>query len=429
MKSIIQKLWLLVTMLCAATSASTYDFEVDGMYYKVTSLTDMTCEVAKGDNKYEGDVEIPSEVSYNNHKLSVTGIGYEAFRGCTSLSSIEIPNSVTAIGDYAFYYCTSLESITIPNSVTKIGEYAFYWSSLETVIIPNSLAYINSYAFGSCSSLHHVYIPNSVTRINRYAFSGCTSLESITIPNSVTTIGHNAFQYCDALKKIILSDALKKIEYGLFYGCSELECLEIPGSVAMISQHRSGSSYVTFSGCDNLKRFSILYSPEVLAVGFTNYNGYEEFTMFRWEDWTNTIKELYIDREINENIPVVNLETLILGKSVKSVQVQDIKKLNYLTTIKSLALVPPTLSEMTNAQYMNMNVVVPDEAIEEYRSHPVWGKFWNLQQSSGISEISSASEKTITGRFDLSGTPVDENFKGLMVVRFSDGTAKKVFQK
>ena len=56
---------------------------------------------------------------------NVTTIGYEAFLGCESLTSIIIPEGVTTIGGNAFYGCESLTSITIPEGVTYIGGWAF----------------------------------------------------------------------------------------------------------------------------------------------------------------------------------------------------------------------------------------------------------------------------------------------------------------
>jgi len=92
---------------------------------------------------------------------SVTEIGYHVFYGCTSLTSVNIPNSVTSIGNNAFWNCTSLTSVTIPDSVTRIESYTFY----------------------DCTSLTSVTLPDSVTSIGNDAFENCYSLTSITIPN------------------------------------------------------------------------------------------------------------------------------------------------------------------------------------------------------------------------------------------------------
>ena len=84
----------------------------------------------------------------------MTSIGVWAFRGCSGLTSVTIPNSVTAIGYRAFYGCSGLTSVTIPNSVTSIGVWAFRGcSGLTSVTFGNSVTYIGSDAFAHCSNL------------------------------------------------------------------------------------------------------------------------------------------------------------------------------------------------------------------------------------------------------------------------------------
>lgn len=61
-------------MLLSFLPAFAYDFEVDGIYYDVISITDFTCEVVKGDVDYSGDVVIPSEVIYNGRTLKIMAL-------------------------------------------------------------------------------------------------------------------------------------------------------------------------------------------------------------------------------------------------------------------------------------------------------------------------------------------------------------------
>ena len=186
------KLTILLTILMSMVSFQTFahDFEVANaqgitIYYWIDEagsyydydwvwVTWRGSESNSYTNEYSGNVIIPESVTYNEKTYEVIGIGNEAFKDCSGLTSVTIPNSVTSIGNYAFSGCSGLTSVTIPNSVTSIYNYAFSGcSGLTSVTIPNSVTSIGNYAFQDCSSLTSITIPNSVTTIRGYAFSGC----------------------------------------------------------------------------------------------------------------------------------------------------------------------------------------------------------------------------------------------------------------
>ena len=150
-----------VCTVCGAAFEETeglkYTPSDDGSHYIVSGMGAATTT----------DIVVPS--TYND--LPVTSIGDSAFKDCTTLTSVTIPDSVTSIGKYAFHSCISLEIVTIGGSVTSIGKYAFY----------------------GCSSLTSISIPDSVTSIGDWAFNYCINLTSINIPNSVTSIDEGAF--------------------------------------------------------------------------------------------------------------------------------------------------------------------------------------------------------------------------------------------
>ena len=172
-------------------------------------------------------------------------IADNAFRGCSSLTSITIPEGVTSIGDDAFRGCSSLTSVTIGNGVTSIGNSAFYGcSGLTSIVIPNSVTSIGGGAFDGCSSLTSITIGNGVTSIGASAFSYCSGLTSIVIPNSVTSIGGGAFDGCSSLTSITIPDSVTSIIRYTFDGCSSLASITIPDSVTSIGDYAfSGTAY------------------------------------------------------------------------------------------------------------------------------------------------------------------------------------------
>ena len=259
----------IVVLLCSVM-ANAYDFEVDGIYYNILSSTDLTAAVTHGDNKYTGDVIIPSTVNYKSRDLAVIAIGDLAFSGCNELTSITIPNSVIKIGESAFDDCNSLTSIIIPNSVVSIAqgafdsctslkelrledgdidlemkhssEYDYYYDDianfdyhslfhdcpLEILYLGRNLKYEFGrryvvYYHGDCyyhyyspfynkQELKNVMIGDLVTTIGKGLFNNCISLESITIPKNVTRIEQHAFDRCYHLYELHIEDGGTEIE-------------------------------------------------------------------------------------------------------------------------------------------------------------------------------------------------------------------------
>ncbi len=243
-----------------------------------------------------GDVVIPSEIDGK----PVTSIGKRAFKDCTGLTSVTIPDSVTSIGDDAFSDCTGLTVIsvdknnesytsedgvlfdknkttlmtypqgkkgayTIPDSVTSIGKRAFSdCAGLTDVTIPDSVTSIGDGAFVDCIELKNVTIPDSVTSIGEEVFFGCTGLTSVTIPDSVTDIGSSAFYGCTGLTSVIIPGSVTKIEAFLFSECTGLTSVTIPDSVTSIG-------YYAFKDCTGLT--SVTIPDSVTSISDDTFSG------------------------------------------------------------------------------------------------------------------------------------------------------------
>ena len=272
-------------------------------------------------------------------------IGEYAFKGCSGLTSLNLPAGITSIGSRAFYGCSGLTSLNLPADITYIGLYAFYGcSGLTSLTIPTGVSIINEYAFYDCSSLTRLDLPSSIREIYHSAFMNCRNLTSLTIPSNVTYISSRAFSGCSSLKNITLPTRIFGIGDNAFYGCSNLNSLTLSYELREINEY-------AFCDCNGLTSIYV-YADKVPKMREDVFKGC------------------------------------------------DAKK---------------------------CTIYVPKGTYGDYRSSE-FGYFENIVEfdATGIDKTTTSTDAKEVSRYSVNGQRLVGPTKGLNIVKYSDGSVKKV---
>ena len=283
-----------LSLCCLGAAASgiyNWDFKTSGVGYIILSEDDktvMTTYETSSYNSYRTDsVEVPATVTdgryetdnvytvtvigENTFRLStqleyvklpstITSIEEGAFRGCTGLAEIDMPerfDSSATIAGYAFHSCSALTSIAIPENVVSLDKYVFYGcSGLVSLSLPSTLTEVDYFSLYGCEGvtdltiaadspylssyngsihdkdqttlMYHLHTLTdftaapTVTTIARYACRQCDSLTTVELPSSVTTVEGYAFAFCDSLREVTFPAALDTIGTNAFMSCNAL---------------------------------------------------------------------------------------------------------------------------------------------------------------------------------------------------------------
>jgi len=278
---------LLLLVLCLFASLGTAETERDFTYSIRSGSAAVTAYTGSAE-----ELTVPDTLG----GYPVTSISYCAFRNCTSLVQITLPDGVTSIGSNAFQGCSSLMQLDLPDSLATIGTHAFYGcANLTQLTIPDSLVRLHPYAFYGCSAIRlcspkgpaartltsfgysftdpafpllalkaydeqdrrtfsvadcdesaaAIIFPASVTAIDRNAFYGCALLTEITIPEGITHIPASAFEGCASLAQVTLPASVTSIDPSAFARCAGITFIAPAGSAApAFVRANAGSSFV-----------------------------------------------------------------------------------------------------------------------------------------------------------------------------------------
>jgi hypothetical protein len=194
-----------------------------------------------------------------------------AFRACSSLLRIKLPDSIKTIGNGSFASCTSLKYVDIPNSVTAIKACAFTNTPQLETTIPEYVTTIEFRAFYDSGLSGDLYLPNLSGTIDKDSTFQNTKITSISNLGAITEVGgwygsnRGAFRNCTLLETVVLPNTLKKIGDGPFYGCTALRECNIP----------SGVTYIGPSAFYNCTSFEIkdLSIPNLETLGQNAFYG------------------------------------------------------------------------------------------------------------------------------------------------------------
>lgn len=308
-----------------------------------------------------------------------------------------------SIGDYAFSNCNNLQGIIIPDDATSIGNNAFQnCSAMSTVKISNSVKNIGSSAFNGCSAIHEIFIPKSVKTINDNVFKGCTSLNTVIMEDkeSELTLGSNGssplFADCPLdsvyIGRNITYPTPKEKGYSPFYRNTSLRSVMITDKETEISENE-------FYGCSNLKNVSI--GDGVTTIGNWAFSGCSSLDYFAF------------------------------GTNMKTIGKEAFSDCTAMTNLYSRAKIPPVcdLQALDDINKWNCKLHIPNGTISAYQQADQWKDFFFIYDDvSGIrTTVTDTSESIIV--YDLNGHKKEGLQRGINIIKYSDGTVKKVIQK
>ena len=294
-------------------------------------------------------------------------LGDYMFSGCSALTSLILPSSVTKIGNYAFEHLVTLTSLIIPSNVTEIGNSAFVnCRGLTSMKIPSSVTNIGDCAFLNCSGLTSLVISSGVTKIGDSAFSNCSGLTSLVIPSGVTEIGFFAFSNCSGLISLVISSGV--IDGSAFENCSGLTSLIISSGVTKIDSS-------AFKNCSGLT--SLVIPSGVTEIGW-----------FAFENCSG-LTSIYV----------------------------------YAEHIYTSGLVA-----FKGCDKNNCKVYVPKGTYDYYIKYSDFRYFKNIEEfdATGIDNVITPFHAKEVSRYSINGQRLSAPTKGLNIVKYSDGSVKKV---
>ncbi len=312
--------------------------------------------------------------SINLEGTSLTSLPADAFKNRTLIFNLKLPKSLKTIGDNAFSGCSSIQSIDMPAAIT-IGGSAFSNCTRLTDLNLPAATTINSYAFSNCTGLTSVSLP-AAKSVGDFTFSGCSVLTSISLP-AATAINYYAFLDCSGLTSISLP-AATTINSCAFLGCSGLTSISLPAATTI-------NSYA-FSGCTALSNISL---PAATTIGGSAFCSYRYNHDYYYDYYAGCTALANISLPAATTIGgsafsgCTSLTAITLGAKLTSIGVSAFSGCNSVSSITSYPLKPAVLGTdvFKGIDTKTCKLRILQEAdFDAYFSAAQWGSFLQVEK-------------------------------------------------
>ena len=448
---------------------------------KLSVLDLSEAKIVKG-----GDCYLNNGYDYTSNDV----IGDRAFLGCSVLTSLTLPAGITKIGSYAFRGCSGLTSLTLPAGITSIGDNAFWGcnglkevrfcinGNLDTYLTKGH-PYIYVYSCGikyyiNDKEITSIEIPSNVTTLGDCVFQGCSGLTSLTLPAGITSIGDGAFAGCSGLTSLNLPAGITEIGGRAFQGCSGLTSLTLSAGITKIGDDAfndcSGLKEVRFCINDNLDTYLTKGHPYIdVDCGIKYYINDKEITSIEIPSNVTTLGDcvfqgfsgltsLDLPAGITEigssafqdcsgltslTLPAgitsigsyaflrcSGLTSLTLPAGITKIGAGTFSGCSGLTSIYVYAEKVPRIDSYAFAgvDAKKCTLYVPMGTRDDYRLSVFGDYFENIVEfeATGIDKTTTSTDVEEVSRYSVNGQRLVGPTKGLNIVKYSDGSVKKV---
>ena len=312
-------------------------------------------------------------------------------------------------------------------SEAKIVEGGGYYNCIYNHYYYSSNDVIGSYAFSGCNRLTSLTLPDGITEIGDHAFEGCSELTSLTLPAGITKIGSEAFNGCTGLTSLTLPAGITKIGDDVFRGCSGLTSLTLPASITKIGDQAfhgcSGLKEVRFCINDNLDTYLTKGHPYIrVNCGIKYYINDKEITSIKIPSNVTTLGH-------NVFQGCSGLTSISLPASITKIGEDAFQNCSGLTSIYVYAEKIPGIGSnaFEGCDAKKCTVYVPKGTYDDYWLSE-FGYFENIVEfdPTGIDKTTTSTDVEEVSRYSVNGQRLVSPTKGLNIVKYSDGSVKKV---